>query len=73
MQHLPVDGPKEARRFRDSQKNEWRVYERQRSALGSLVMILGFDSEVAFRCVRTYPANWRDLLPEALEQLSWTT
>jgi hypothetical protein len=72
MQHNPVGGPAEARRFRDSQNREWRVYERQRDSLGGPVMILVFDSDAALRCVRRYPGNWRELLPEALERLSWT-
>ena len=37
------------------------------------IRMLIFESDMAVRCVRTYPDDWRRLEAEALEYLSWRT
>jgi hypothetical protein len=60
------------RQFEDSRGRAWRVFEFSRPRRnGAVREVLMFDCATAFRCVRTYPANWRDLPAEALETLSW--
>lgn len=60
--------------FRDSGARKWRVFERAKwSPDNRQVTFLVFESDAAFRCVRTYPGNWRELPPEDLERLSWQT
>ena len=61
-----------SRRFADATGCVWSVYERTRSQLlGAPVTVLVFDSTTAFRCVRTYPALWREGSAAELERLSW--
>ena len=58
--------------FRDSRSSRWRVYERQKGEpFRGVATILVFESDTTVRIVRSYPANWRDLGPAALEDLSW--
>ena len=72
MQHMAAIPSEQARHFQDSQHRDWRVFERRKQEPGGKsVKILVFESESSFRVVRTYPANWRELEPEALEYLSW--
>lgn len=52
---------------------QWLVYELppspyDRRTAASLI----FESDAAFRRVRTFPANWRDLSDDELFALSWT-
>ena len=70
MVYLPNDAAAHVQRFRDSHHREWRVFERLRHALGGSETVLVFDCGVQFRCVRTYPTNWHELPPDALERLS---
>jgi hypothetical protein len=65
-----VDGPVE---FRDSQSQRWKVFEVVRGEIGGLSKLLVFESSICFRCVRTYPREWRDLDAQRLEELSWRT
>jgi hypothetical protein len=54
----------------DEEGHLWRVREvRFADAKPSLI----FESEVSFRRVRGYPANWRSLSDEELYALSWHT
>jgi hypothetical protein len=71
MLRLSLDHAARVCRFRDSRDREWRVFERRREAFGGAVTLLVFDCDSLFRCVRRYPANWYELLPDALERLSW--
>ena len=60
------------RRFADATGCVWSVYERKRSQLkGEPITVLVFDSQMAFRCVRTYPALWAEGSAAELELLSW--
>ena len=60
------------RQFVDATGCVWSVYERTRSQLiGAPVTVLVFDSTMAFRCVRTYPASWHQGSAGDLERLSW--
>lgn len=60
--------------FRDSGARKWRVFEREKwDPNNGQVTFLVFESESSFRCVKTYPGNWRELPPEDLERLSWKT
>lgn len=68
--NLPNDPAAHVHRFRDSQQREWRVFEHLRQELGRPVTVLVFDSGMQFRCVRTYPTDWYNLQPDALELLS---
>ena len=58
----------EKHRFSDETGREWTVFEggidRQRW--------LFFESDEAFRRIRQYPANWRELSALELLSLSWT-
>ena len=60
--------------FVDSNNVEWRVSERDTradtGAVGDRCLI--FDSGVTLRRVWKYPAEWRELSPEALSALSLT-
>ena len=52
---------------------EWRIYELappsyDRRGANTLV----FESDGFMRRVRRFPANWRELGPDALIALSWT-
>jgi hypothetical protein len=60
-------------KFRDSHAQAWTVYEFLRTHRGVTAPILIFESSSAFRCVRRYPANWRELNAKSLEELSWKT
>ena len=72
MQFSPADHPAQVRDFRDSEHRQWRVFERQKEGPGDRpVTVLVFASADAFRIVRTYPPDWHELEPEALEYLSW--
>jgi hypothetical protein len=63
----------QSRTFRDDAGRAWQVFERRRAgADGELVTLLVFESDAAIRCVRRYPANWRELPPDELEALSWS-
>jgi hypothetical protein len=54
----------------DEEGHLWRVREvRFADARPSLI----FESEVSFRRVRGYPADWRNLTDEELYALSWHT
>jgi hypothetical protein len=68
--NLPTNPSAHVLRFRDSRHREWRVFERLRRGLGGAKTVLVFDCDVQFRCVHRYPANWHELVPEALELLS---
>ena len=68
--NLPNDNAAHVHRFRDSHQREWRVFERLRHGLGGSETVLVFDCGVQFRCVHRYPANWHELMPDALERLS---
>ena len=58
--------------YRDTHGQLWSVYEYSRlSREGTVTKILVFDYDAAIRCVRTYPADWRELPASALEELSW--
>lgn len=59
--------------FTDSAGIIWTVNEKRRlNESGSgFEMVLVFESQSAFRCVRHYPRNWVDLDGFALERLSW--
>lgn len=58
--------------FRDSRGFRWRIYERQKGEpFRGAATVLVFESDTTVRIVRNYPANWRDLGPQALEDLSW--
>ena len=60
--------------FTDSHGRIWRVSERERLSYDRRsIRMLIFESDMAIRCVRTYPDDWRRLEPEALEYLSWKT
>ena len=53
--------------------DEWRVYELPPASYdrrGSNTLI--FESDGVVRRVRSFPANWRELSPDALLALSWT-
>ena len=72
MPHKDVHLPTDDRHFRDSRHCEWRVFERATPNYGGRSHdVLVFDCATSFRCVRTYPGNWRELSAEALEALSW--
>jgi hypothetical protein len=61
-----------SRRFADATGCVWSVYEQTRGQLmGGPVTVLVFDSMMAFRCVRTFPALWRERSAAELELLSW--
>ena len=61
-------------RFFDSKGCSWQVSERDRLSYDRRsVRMLIFESDVAVRCVRAYPDDWRRLDAEALESLSWRT
>ena len=64
--------PFAGRIFRDPDGVEWRVWEEpfadyDRRHGASLI----FSSEGVVRRVRNYPADWRELLDDALLALSW--
>ena len=64
--------PAQTVEFRDSRGCRWRVYERQKGdAFRGWATVLVFESDVAVRIVRSYPANWREFPPPGLEDLSW--
>jgi len=72
MQHEPADRTPHIQHFRDSANQGWRVFEREKSdPHGRAAKVLIFESGAAFRCVRNFPENWRELSTEALERLSW--
>jgi hypothetical protein len=58
----------ESRSFVDKQGVSWRVFHRQ--ADGEVDSLI-FESESAYRRVRTFPADWRALSSEELCRLSW--
>jgi hypothetical protein len=55
-------------RYVDEHGNEWRVFE---TRLSSGEPCLLFESSFAFRRVRRFPPNWRQLSSEELRRLSW--
>jgi hypothetical protein len=59
--------------FTDSAGVQWSVSEklRENPSGSGFAMVLVFESQTAFRCVRHYPENWLDLDRLALETLSW--
>lgn len=63
----------EPRSFHDEAGRAWQVYELRRDGPdGASVILLVFESASAIRCVRRYPADWRELSPAMLEALSWS-
>lgn len=57
-----------SRSFIDRQGVSWRVFHRHtENEADSLI----FESESAYRRVRTFPADWRELSSEELCRLSW--
>jgi len=74
MQHTPANRSSWIRYFQDRDRREWRVFQRQRRELdGRSATVLIFESSVSFRCVATFPEDWRRLSWESLERLSWET
>jgi hypothetical protein len=62
----------ESRHFRDGEGRAWQVFElRRRGPDGEAAKLLVFESSAAIRCVRRYPADWRELSQAKLEALSW--
>ncbi len=61
------------RTFRDAAQVTWSVTERAAPPIPNApaARCLVFTSDVVFRRVWTYPADWFDLSAEALEALSW--
>ena len=52
----------------------WRVYELEPASYdrrGSNTLV--FETDGVMRRVRNYPADWRELSPDALLALSWTS
>lgn len=61
-------------KFTDSKGRVWHVTERQRTHYDQRSeSLLVFESSAIVRCVRTYPADWRELGSDALESLSART
>lgn len=60
---------REERHFTDAQGTAWRVFEHRYDDEPAFTLI--FESDHAFRRVRSYPANWRSLPAPELEALSW--
>ena len=61
---------RDERLVHDEEGHLWRVRELSfADARPSLI----FESEVSFRRVRAYPANWRGLGDDELYALSWRT
>lgn len=58
------------RLVRDEEGHLWRVRE---LAFADARPSLIFESEVSFRRVRSYPADWRQLTDVELYALSWRT
>ena len=58
------------RMLTDEEGRLWRVRE---VCFADAPPSLIFDSELGFRRVRGYPANWRSLSDDALFDLSWRT
>ena len=52
----------------DEESRLWRVRE---VSFADAPPSLFFDSEMGFRRVRAFPANWRSLSDDALFELSW--
>ncbi|HWC46155.1 MAG TPA: hypothetical protein VG868_08585 [Casimicrobiaceae bacterium] len=52
----------------DEEGRLWRVRE---VSFADAPPSLIFDSEMGFRRVRAFPANWRSLSDDALFELSW--
>lgn len=55
-------------------QEEWRVYELEPASYdrrGSNTLV--FETDGVMRRVRNYPADWRELSPDALLALSWTS
>jgi hypothetical protein len=74
MQHSSANRPAWIRYFQDRDRREWRVFQRQKPSFGGeSATVLVFESNVSFRCVGTFPADWRRLSWESLERLSWQT
>jgi hypothetical protein len=59
--------------FTDSAGIIWTVVEKRRELESGpgFETVLVFESQSAFRCVRSYPGNWMELGGSALERLSW--
>jgi hypothetical protein len=63
------DGPCD-RRYVDDTGVSWCVHE---LVVDTRPAALYFESVAAFRCVRHYPDDWRQLTPDQLEVLSHAT
>ena len=63
-------GADAGRRFRDADGACWYVWEREEEGRPTA---LYFETEMAFRRVRHYPSDWRDLPTAELEILSHAT
>jgi len=61
--------------FTDSSGVSWTVEEKLREdgIANASELVLIFQSQSAFRCVRRYPPDWFKLDPASLERLSWGT
>jgi hypothetical protein len=61
-------GDDQSRSFIDKQGVSWRVFRRQVDGDDDCLI---FESDSAYRRVRTFPADWRALSSEELSRLSW--
>ena len=70
---LPRPPKDDERTFVDRHGTEWLVYERVvHMPIGGPRLCLIFESTFIGRRVCSFPSNWRELKPGALERLSWT-